>query len=156
MIAFPAEVREMVARHPGSQSNLGPFLNVITWVLLITSFLAVGTRLGTKKALRRRIDVDDYLVVGALVCLFYILESSLSSSKGSERCEDSLWRKRSLIHHIDHKRWLWSRGCFSNASRWAGKRHDTAVKYADRGVPEGVCLLHRIQPYSTNFTHDAS
>ena len=68
MIAFPAEVRKIVVRHPGSQENLGPFLDVVTWVLLVTSFLAVGTRLGTKKALRRRVDVDDYLVVGALVC----------------------------------------------------------------------------------------
>lgn len=70
MIAFPAELREIVVRHPGSQSNLGPFLDVVTWVLLVTSFLAVGTRLGTKRALRRRIDVDDYLVVGALVGVF--------------------------------------------------------------------------------------
>jgi len=73
MIAFPA-VRTgaapsslRVARHPGSAKDFGPFLNVVTWVLLVTSFLAVLTRLGTKKALRRRIDVDDYLVVGALV-----------------------------------------------------------------------------------------
>ncbi|KAK7187760.1 hypothetical protein PSPO01_05962 [Paraphaeosphaeria sporulosa] len=67
MIAFPAEVKTFVARHPGSQEDLGPFLDVVTWVLLVTSFLAVSTRLGTKRALRRRIDVDDYLVVGALL-----------------------------------------------------------------------------------------
>ncbi|KAL5432991.1 hypothetical protein PMIN05_008577 [Paraphaeosphaeria minitans] len=63
MTAFPADV----PRHPGSQEDLGPFLDVVTWVLLVTSFLAVSTRLGTKRALRRRIDVDDYLVVGALL-----------------------------------------------------------------------------------------
>ncbi|KAF2475868.1 uncharacterized protein BDR25DRAFT_212428 [Lindgomyces ingoldianus] len=56
-----------VARHPGSADDLGPFLNVITWVLLITSALAVLTRLVTKRALKRRIDVDDALVVGALI-----------------------------------------------------------------------------------------
>ncbi|KAF1976186.1 hypothetical protein BU23DRAFT_528555 [Bimuria novae-zelandiae CBS 107.79] len=67
MIAFPAEVKEIVARHPGSKRDLGPFLDVVTWVFLVTSFLAVLTRLGTKRALRRRIDVDDYLVVGALM-----------------------------------------------------------------------------------------
>lgn len=73
MIAFPAEVKKILVRHPGSRSDLGPFLDVVTWVLLVTSFLAVATRLGTKRALRRRIDVDDYLVVGALVCLLCFL-----------------------------------------------------------------------------------
>jgi hypothetical protein len=53
MTALPAEVKTLVARHPGSQSDLGPFLDVVTWVLLVTSFLAVSTRLGTKSALRR-------------------------------------------------------------------------------------------------------
>lgn len=72
MITFPVEVREVVARHPGSEADLGPFLNVVTWVLLVTSFLAVGTRLGTKKALRRRIDVDDYLIIGSMVCLSFV------------------------------------------------------------------------------------
>lgn len=74
MITFSVESREIVVRHSGSHSDLGPFLDVVTWVLLVTSFLAVGTRLGTKKALGRRIDVDDYLIVGALVCLHYLSE----------------------------------------------------------------------------------
>jgi hypothetical protein len=56
-------------RQPGSAADVGPFLNVVTWVLLITSVLAVLTRLITKRALRRRIDVDDAFVVLALVCL---------------------------------------------------------------------------------------
>ena len=56
-------------RQPGSAADVGPFLNVVTWVLLITSALAVLTRLITKRALRRRIDVDDAFVVLALVCL---------------------------------------------------------------------------------------
>lgn len=73
MIAFPDKVKTVVARHPGSQQDLGPFLDVVTWVLLVTSFLAVSTRLGTKRALGRRIDVDDYLVVGALVRWQYLL-----------------------------------------------------------------------------------
>jgi hypothetical protein len=58
---------ELLVRHPGSKANLGPFLNVVTWILLITSGLAVLTRLVTKRALRRRIDVDDGFVVAALV-----------------------------------------------------------------------------------------
>ncbi|KAF1995267.1 hypothetical protein P154DRAFT_445865 [Amniculicola lignicola CBS 123094] len=56
-----------VARHPGSTQDLGPFLDVITWILLITSALAVLTRLVTKRALGRRIDLDDAFVVAALV-----------------------------------------------------------------------------------------
>ncbi|ORX91865.1 hypothetical protein BCR34DRAFT_271458 [Clohesyomyces aquaticus] len=53
----------LVARHHG----YGPFLNVITWVLLVTSGLAVLTRLVTKRALKRGIGVDDAFVVAALV-----------------------------------------------------------------------------------------
>lgn len=71
----------LVARQPGSDKDLGPFLNVITWILLITSALAVLTRLVTKRALRRRIDVDDGFVVAALVGLlplFLITYMSLS------------------------------------------------------------------------------
>ena len=54
-------------RQPGSTADVGPFLNVVTWVLLITEVLAVLTRLVTKRALKRRIDVDDAFVVAALV-----------------------------------------------------------------------------------------
>lgn len=56
-----------IPRKPGSRDDLGPFLNVVTWVLLITSALAVLTRLVTKRAMRRRMDVDDAFVVAALV-----------------------------------------------------------------------------------------
>lgn len=54
-------------RHAESRHLLGPYINVITWILLITSTLAVLTRLITKRALRRRIGVDDAFVVAALV-----------------------------------------------------------------------------------------
>ena len=60
-------ILQLVVRQRGSQNDLGRFLNVITWILLITSTLAVLTRLVTKRALRRRIDVDDAFVVAALV-----------------------------------------------------------------------------------------
>jgi hypothetical protein len=56
-----------VVRRPGSEADLGPFLNVATWVLLVTGALAVLTRLVTKRALKRSIGVDDLLVVAALV-----------------------------------------------------------------------------------------
>lgn len=151
MIPFSPEVREIVARHPGSQNNLGPFLDVVTWMLLVTSFLAVGTRLGTKKALRRRIDVDDYLVVGALVCLLYplALGSSLFEDPGIYGAV--ILRKRFLICQSGHERRLWSRGRFSDTSRWAWKRHGTAVKSADCGIPESKCILPRIRPLPYGF-----
>jgi hypothetical protein len=56
-----------IPRKPGSRDDLGPFLNVVTWVLLITSALAVLTRLVTKRAMRRRMDIDDAFVIAALV-----------------------------------------------------------------------------------------
>jgi hypothetical protein len=63
--------RSFVAqRPPGTETDLGPFLNVVTWILLITSALAVLTRLVTKKALKRRIDIADAFVVAALVRLY--------------------------------------------------------------------------------------
>jgi ABC-type dipeptide/oligopeptide/nickel transport system permease component len=56
-----------IPRQPGSREDLGPFLNVVTWILLITSALAVLTRLITKRAMRRSMDFDDAFVVLALV-----------------------------------------------------------------------------------------
>jgi hypothetical protein len=58
---------ELVTRHPGSEQDLGPFLNCITWVLLITSGLAVLTTLATKRALKRHLNINDGFVVVALV-----------------------------------------------------------------------------------------
>lgn len=59
--------RRPIPRRPGSGADVGPFVNVVTWTLLITSALAVLTRLITKRTLRRRIDVDDAFVMLALV-----------------------------------------------------------------------------------------
>lgn len=56
-----------VPRQPGSSADVGPFVNVVTWILLITSALAVLTRLITKRALRRSLDFDDAFVLLALV-----------------------------------------------------------------------------------------
>ena len=67
MTAIFVSSHHPIPRQPGSQDNLGPFLNVVTWVLLITSALAVLTRLVTKRALKRRVDVDDAFVLLALV-----------------------------------------------------------------------------------------
>jgi hypothetical protein len=67
MRRFADQHLHVTQRHPGSEVDLGPFLNVVTWILLITSTLAVLTRLITKRALRRRVDVDDAFVIAALV-----------------------------------------------------------------------------------------
>ncbi|CAI6337603.1 unnamed protein product [Periconia digitata] len=64
---FAATRHAYVVRHRGSDSDSGPFVNVVTWIMLITSTLAVLTRLVTKRALRRRIDVDDAFVAAALL-----------------------------------------------------------------------------------------
>jgi hypothetical protein len=71
MTALPsfASSQHFIPRRAGPKDNLGPFVNVVTWILLITSTLAVLTRLITKRALRRRIDVDDAFVIAALVCI---------------------------------------------------------------------------------------
>jgi hypothetical protein len=64
-----------VVRRPGSEADFGPFLNVVTWILLVTGALAVLTRLVTKRALSRKIGYDDAFVVAALVggCLIALL-----------------------------------------------------------------------------------
>lgn len=67
MTAIFVSSHHPIPRQPGSRDNLGPFLNVVTWILLITSALAVVTRLITKRALKRRVDVDDAFVLLALV-----------------------------------------------------------------------------------------
>ena len=67
MTAIFVSSHHPIPRQPGSGDNLGPFLNVVTWILLITSALAVVTRLITKRALKRRVDVDDAFVLLALV-----------------------------------------------------------------------------------------
>jgi heme/copper-type cytochrome/quinol oxidase subunit 1 len=69
MTVLPSFVfsHHVLPRELGSKDNLGPFINVVTWILLITSTLAVLTRLITKRALARRIKIDDGFVIAALV-----------------------------------------------------------------------------------------
>jgi hypothetical protein len=55
------------SRQLHSPHNLSAIVNVITWFLLVASGLAILTRLLTKRALQRRIDIDDALAVAALV-----------------------------------------------------------------------------------------
>jgi len=68
MMAVPfVSSHHPIPRQPGSSADVGPFVNVVTWILLITSALAVMTRLITKRALKRSFDIDDTFVVLALV-----------------------------------------------------------------------------------------
>lgn len=55
------------SRQLHSSHNLSAIVNVITWFLLVASGLAILTRLLTKRALERRIDIDDALAVAALI-----------------------------------------------------------------------------------------
>ncbi|OCK96684.1 uncharacterized protein K441DRAFT_606998 [Cenococcum geophilum 1.58] len=55
------------SRQLHSSHSLSAIVNVITWFLLVASGLAILTRLLTKRALERRIDIDDALAVAALI-----------------------------------------------------------------------------------------
>ena len=83
---------QLRTRQDAPEVNLGPFLNVVTWVLLITSTLAVLTRLIIQRALKRRIDVDDAFVVAALV--------------SSARCVAFAFSCLTKLYS-DYKYWLW-------------------------------------------------
>ncbi|KAL6155154.1 hypothetical protein ACJQWK_00761 [Exserohilum turcicum] len=83
--------RHSIPRRPGSDADVGPFINVVTWILLITSALAVLTRLITKRVLRRRIDIDDAFVVLALTA------SIASGAAVSIQTENGLGRDISLL-----------------------------------------------------------
>ena len=50
----------------------GKIVSIVTWFLLVTSTLAVGARLSTKRALSGKAHTDDGLVIVALVSLFGI------------------------------------------------------------------------------------
>jgi hypothetical protein len=93
----------LVTRRPRSPQDAGPLINVITWILLIASGLAVLTRLTTKRALGRRWGIDDAFVVAALVSLveqFGCLEPDASPV---------------------HKYWVWSCCLYTNG-KWVGRQ----------------------------------
>ena len=46
----------------------GQIVSIITWILLVTSALAVLARLFTKWAVSRRLHADDGFAVSGLVC----------------------------------------------------------------------------------------
>lgn len=65
--------------------GLGPMTNAVLWVEVVVFALFVGLRLYTRKFILSAIGLDDYLVVLALVRLFYLglLPSSKLTNPGS-------------------------------------------------------------------------
>ncbi|KAJ4987855.1 hypothetical protein SVAN01_06585 [Stagonosporopsis vannaccii] len=100
MTAILVSSHHPLPRQPGSRDDLGPFLNVVTWVLLITSALAVVTRLITKRALRRRVDVDDVFVILALIT------SIGSGASVSIQVANGLGREYSTLDEIQIEAYL--------------------------------------------------
>ena len=50
-----------------SAHNHGPVVSVISWLLIVASFLTVATRLATRFAVVRQFRSDDITIVAALV-----------------------------------------------------------------------------------------
>ena len=54
-----------------SSRNHGPLISVLTWFLIITSFLAVLARIATRFVVVRQLRLDDASILFALVRLDY-------------------------------------------------------------------------------------
>jgi len=52
--------------------NEGPAVIIATWIIAVISILMVFSRLGIKIVVLRRLQVDDYLIVAAMVSPFII------------------------------------------------------------------------------------
>lgn len=52
---------------PIATSKHGKIVSVVTWFMLAAATLAVVTRLLTKRALSRKLNADDALIVASLV-----------------------------------------------------------------------------------------
>lgn len=50
-----------------NERDRDPVVNIVSWFLLVVSFLSVLVRLGTKLWMFHRLTRDDYLVVVSLV-----------------------------------------------------------------------------------------
>ena len=50
-----------------SAGNLGPIVSIVTIFLLILVILSIGTRFATKAIFRRKLGLEDALVLAALV-----------------------------------------------------------------------------------------
>lgn len=52
-----------------TSENHGPLVSVVTWFLVITAFLSVLARLGTRYAVMRSLRWDDAVIIFAMVWL---------------------------------------------------------------------------------------
>jgi hypothetical protein len=59
--------------HIDDATTRTPVVNVLTWILLITSILTVLTRLGTIYWIYHKLRLDDYMICLALVGYLTIL-----------------------------------------------------------------------------------
>ena len=50
-----------------TDQNHGPVVSIITWFLIITSFLSVAARVATRLAVVKKIFADDITIMVALV-----------------------------------------------------------------------------------------
>jgi hypothetical protein len=50
----------------------GPLINVLTWFLVIVSFLTVSTRIATKWLVSKKVNIDDAMISASLVRFFQL------------------------------------------------------------------------------------
>ena len=81
-----------------TSDNQGPIINIISWILIVLSFLATSAKVWSKWSLTKRLHADDYYLTAALVsdaCTahhdrsYKLTQPSLRPSGGSSR-----WRCR--------------------------------------------------------------
>ncbi|PYH89695.1 hypothetical protein BO71DRAFT_444393 [Aspergillus ellipticus CBS 707.79] len=64
-------------------TNLSPVVEIMTWLLMVISSLAVGTRVGLKYVIIRRLSVDDALIlVSLLLCLLQSICVAIEAGNG--------------------------------------------------------------------------
>lgn len=85
---------------PELKDTWTPAVNILTWFMLVTAILSVLTRLGTKYWIFRKLTVDDFLSIGAIVaCIAQSIAVSIATAAGLGRHLDTLSdsRKTSLM-----------------------------------------------------------
>lgn len=101
--------------------NYGPLVSIITWFLIITSFLSVMARVGTRLAVVKRVYADDITIMFALVS-----------------CRDRIhffyawlivWDVASFGRTIDM--------CVLASHAWIGKAHGVAKPCQPCSFPKG-------------------
>lgn len=50
-----------------TENNLSPAIQICTLVFIVPTIVAVGGRIFTKLAFVRKLDLDDYMALGAFV-----------------------------------------------------------------------------------------